>query len=104
MSFTTLKAIERCPLQWSLGHAAYPEIWSEPGYPERPYTAVVAGRVIHAALETLTNSLAHAGVTSAAHPDAVTVLKDLGGISGVLQREVQRSLDKLRYNPRAVNS
>ena len=104
MSFTTLRAIERCPLQWSLIRGTYSGLWEKAGYPERPYMATIAGRLVHSALEVLTQALTNAGVDSPLHPDAVRVLKSLGGITVVLEREFQKISEELRINPRAASS
>lgn len=104
MSFTTLRAIERCPLQWSLIRGTYSGLWEKAGYPDRPYVATIAGRLVHSALEILTRALANSGVDSPLHPDAVPVLKGLGGITVVLEREFQKISEELRINPRAASS
>lgn len=102
MSFTALRAIERCPLHWSLSHAVYPDLWQGAGYPERPYLATLIGRIVHGALETVVRALADAGINSPGHPDAVRVLHELGGITAVLERQLHRIADALRSNPRVA--
>ena len=57
MSYSTMRAIETCPLQRSLAHASYPEIWDRKGYPNRAYIGTVVGQVVHQALERITKAL-----------------------------------------------
>jgi hypothetical protein len=57
-SFSSLKAMERCPLQWQLAHSGYGEL---DGFPARPQSAAVEGEIVHAVLERLFRGLALAG-------------------------------------------
>jgi hypothetical protein len=104
MSFTALRAIERCPLQWSLSRASYTDLWPGFGYPERPYPATVIGRVVHGALEVITRELTKNGISSPSQPNAVRILKEMGGITAVLEQELQKVVDEVRKNPRVTDS
>jgi hypothetical protein len=80
----------------------YPSIWDRPGYPQRPGLPALVGNVMHSTLEAVLQALHEAQCTSVAHPQTVTVLRELGGYTVLLQREIDRELDRLRSNPRAI--
>ncbi len=101
MTVTTLAAIETCPRQWALRTASYPELWSGRGYPPRAHLATLSGSVVHLALESITKALIGAGCHSLLDPTAFQVLKDLGGITKVLDDSIERSLQHLGSSPRA---
>jgi hypothetical protein len=57
-SFSSLKAVERCPLQWQLARSRYGDL---DGFPARPSPAAAEGEIVHAALERLFRALALEG-------------------------------------------
>ncbi len=54
-SFSSLAAIESCPLQWQLVHARYENLAR---FPARPHPAAVQGDIVHRTLDLLFKSLA----------------------------------------------
>lgn len=105
MSFSTLRAIETCPLSWALSRSSYPAIRAEPGYPPRIRTKTLLGQVIHEALERIMKKVA-ASEPGQSEPGTglVAALKSLGGYSRVLEDAIDKLTPSLTVNPRAVNS
>lgn len=58
-SFSSLAAIEVCPLQWQLLNARYPGLAR---FPARPHPAAVEGDIVHQILDLLFKSLALVGL------------------------------------------
>jgi CRISPR/Cas system-associated exonuclease Cas4 (RecB family) len=65
-SFSSLVAIEGCPLQWQLIHSAYGDV---PQFPIRPHPAAVEGEIVHAVLDLLFKRLALAGLPPIGSPE-----------------------------------
>lgn len=101
-SFSSLAAVERCPRQWALEHAAYPEVWDGRGYPPRGDARRLAGRGVHAALDELTRALANAGLQNVRTPGAVEVLTAAGGLSAALARAVAQEVERAVASPRVA--
>src|SRR5215210_7028726 len=99
MSFSRLREIEMCPRRWSLNSASYPEIWSRRGYPPKVYLAPLAGQIIHAALEIITNALNRAGCVSVTDEHFVHVMRELGGYSKIIEEALKRIFINLQDNP-----
>jgi hypothetical protein len=104
MSVSTLLNIEACPRRWSLSLSEYPDIWDRTGYPPKPYLASLAGQVIHEALELITKSLDQAGCSSTYDPKFVTVLRNLGGFTRIVETKIEQLASSLSVNPRAQNT
>jgi hypothetical protein len=104
MSVSTLLNIEACPRRWSLSLSEYPDIWDRTGYPPKPYLATLAGQVIHEALELITKSLDQAGCSSTHDPQFVTVLRNLGGFTRIVETKIEQLASSLSVNPRAQNT
>jgi hypothetical protein len=102
MSFSALSALEACPRQYALRNAEYPELWKRPGYPARVNLGALAGTVVHASLEEINMALSKSPDDPAKPSDAVTVMRGLGGYSGVVARAIEGALETLRQNPRAA--
>ena len=100
MSFSDLRNIESCPRRWSLSSASYPDIWSGRGYPPKMYLATLSGQILHIALEMIVKSLNRAGCASIAGDSFVTVMRDLGGYTKIIDQAIARLLTKLSENPR----
>lgn len=83
-----------------LSRAKYPELWDRSGYPEVPSAAALFGDVVHDSLEVIVRALANHGCTSASGPEAIAVLKDLGGYSEVAKTMLAKRLTRLDDNPR----
>jgi hypothetical protein len=100
MSFSRLREIEACPRRWSLNSASYPEIWSRRGYPPKIYLAPLAGQIIHAALEIITNALNRAGCISVTDEHFVRVMRELGGYTKIIEETSKSICNNLQENPR----
>lgn len=83
-----------------LSRATYPDLWSHRGYPPRPSLSALIGDIVHGVVETLLRSFRTHGCTSLADPAVVTILKDLGGYTNLVERGIEDQLDKLADNPR----
>ena len=99
-SYSSLKAVETCPRRYVLGRARYPDLWEGSGYPEVPNPAALFGDIVHDSLEVIVAALAANGCTSASGPEAIAVLKELGGYSEVVRAMLARRLARLEGNPR----
>lgn len=71
-------------------------------YPPKLQLASLAGSVVHLALEIITKEITRAGVPSLDHPQAIQVLRDLGGYTRVVEECVDRILKRFADNPRAL--
>ena len=99
-SYSSLKAIETCPRRYVLSRARYPDLWNRSGYPEVPNPAALFGDVVHDSLEAIVGALASRGCRSASGPEAIAVLKELGGYSEIAKTMLASRLSKLEGNPR----
>jgi len=100
MSYTTLVAIEKCPLSWSLLRACYTDFPADRGYPEKVGLATIAGQAVHVALERIAGAVANAGCRSTTGADVVPVLREMGGLTKVLRDASEDVCAKLWVNPR----
>ena len=100
--FSALNDVEACPRRWALSNATYRGLWEGRGYPKRPSPAKLTGRVIHRSAESILRSLTSAGCTGLEDPTSTVVLRDLGGISGVVDLQLKAELHELSSNPRAA--
>ncbi|MCD1269754.1 hypothetical protein B5M43_013055 [Microbacterium sp. MEC084] len=99
-SYSSLKEVETCPRRYALVRATYPDLWDSHGYPSLPSTPALFGDVVHGALEVVVKALAEAGVESAHSIEATRVLRELGGLTSVVEEMVTRQLAPLESNPR----
>ncbi|MGN6782151.1 MAG: PD-(D/E)XK nuclease family protein [Marmoricola sp.] len=99
-SYSSLKAVETCPRRYVLSRATYTDLWDRTGYPEVPSTASLFGDVVHDSLEAIVRALAARGCTSASGPEAIGVLRELGGYSEVAKAMLAKRLARLDDNPR----
>lgn len=102
-SYSALKECATCPLRYSLVHASYPALWSGRGYPSPPSAPQLIGNVVHGALEVVLRALADAGVASPHSEDATRVLRELGGLTLVIEAEIAGQLAPLETNPRLTD-
>lgn len=100
MSFTALRAIEQCPLSWSLSRATYPHLWGERGYPGRAMIGTISGQILHLAMESISSSLVLSEGDSTVESRVVSVLISLGGLTAVLRKAADAVCSSLRTNPR----
>ena len=98
--FTFSQEAQRCPLSVTLQRSSYRQLWDGAGYPTRLNAAAVAGIAIHEAAETVLKELARAGVTSLMQPAAMTILKELGGFTRVLENALGDFWANQGNNPR----
>lgn len=103
VSFSTLTAIELCPLQWSLSRATYPDIWKRPGYPEKPTIAKLVGQILHGALEKVTLGLVRARTDLFESEDLGRVLRECGGITALLSEQITIVLQSYAHSPRLLS-
>ncbi|WJR32507.1 PD-(D/E)XK nuclease family protein [Mycobacteroides immunogenum] len=99
-SFSSLKEIEACPMRYMLSRAAYPGLGVENGYPRLPSVPALIGDIVHGALEAIVKALVEAGCHSLEAPAAFDVLKNLGGITTVVDGTIKEKLELLADNPR----
>ncbi|MFF5219509.1 PD-(D/E)XK nuclease family protein [Micromonospora sp. NPDC000442] len=98
-SYSSLTEVEACPRRWMLTRAQYPDLWSRSGYPMMPVIAVF-GDVVHSALEAILKALIAAGCESTRVAGAAQVLRELGGITAVVERALKDRLARMDENPR----
>lgn len=102
MTFSRLLSLERCPKQWSLLNSEYTELWNGYGFPQPLNTAAAKGIIVHNALQRIINALAEHGCRSMNDVDAVSVMRDLGGISAVVGMCRNDFLQRSTENPRVA--
>lgn len=101
-SYSSLKEIEACPRRYMLTRAQYPDLGYEKGYPQVPFIPALRGDIIHDSLELLVTELVAAGCQSLRSPQAVAVLKKLGGFSAVVEQAAGKKIQAIAENPRAT--
>lgn len=99
-TYSTLREVETCALRYSLTSASYPELWNGYGYPRAVHPSALFGDIVHDALERIIRALVAAGCTSASAPEAVSVLRALGGYSVVANEALEQRMATLDGNPR----
>jgi hypothetical protein len=100
MSFHVYREAQRCPLSVALKRSSYRQLWQGSGYPTRPNAAAVSGIVVHEAAEAVMKKFAQAGVTSLMQPAAMTILRELGGFTKVLDNALIEFFTDQGDNPR----
>ena len=103
MSISALGAIEKCPRQWALSRATYPQIWDRSGYPNYPYFGAIEGLVVHQSLETIVRGIIAEGCRSIEDPKVTSVLQRLGGFTSIIETSIENVLSSYKLNPRAHN-
>ena len=99
-SYSSLKEVGACPRRYALARASYPDLWDRRGYPLLPSTPALFGDVVHGALEVVVRALAEAGVESPQADEATVVLRNLGGLTAVVEEVADAQLTPLEHNPR----
>ncbi len=99
-SYSQFHELEQCPRRWALSRAMYPDVWGRGGYPPKVFPGTLVGSIVHNALEEIVPALARAGCTSMHDPRVVDVLRELGGIREVLNRQLHRVVQSVAENPR----
>jgi hypothetical protein len=100
ISFSTLSLIEACPRQWALRQARYPSIWDQEGYPPRINLAALSGKIVHDVVEKIIHALIGAGCGSVRDPGSFPVLKNLGGLSALVENSINHNFRRFSANPR----
>jgi hypothetical protein len=99
-SYSALEEVEVCSLRYSLGTASYPDLCSGYGYPTLPHPSALFGDVVHDGVEQIVRALVTAGCTTSNSPEAVIVLRRLGGYSAVLTAALEKRAWSFANNPR----
>jgi hypothetical protein len=102
-SYSTLKEVGECPRRFALTHARYPDLWDRPMYPTLPNPAALFGNVVHAALEVVVRAFVDAGVTSVNGVEGTDVLRELCGLTSIVEDATTKELAPLDDNPRLTN-
>lgn len=100
LSFSALLEIEKCPRQWVLARANYPEIWGYKGFPPHINLSSINGQAIHRALGTVIMAFSKHHCISVNDPKTISVLKQLGGYTNILQESLGNITENYRDNPR----
>jgi len=79
----------------------YPQIWEKRGYPEPLVQSTIIGRVIHRAVEIIVKEFHRRGCASFVDPQAIEVMRELGGFSRVIENNIDEILSQYANNPRA---
>lgn len=101
-SYSSLKELESCPRRWMLSRAAYPDVWNRNGYPAVPVVAADFGVIVHQTVERLAKAFKEAGIGSPKGADAVSLLRSMGGLKGVVGEAIEEHLATYDGNPRAT--
>ena len=102
MSFYRLRDIESCPRRAALRSASYSNVWDRPGYPAILRSSTLMGQVVHSSIRTVSAKLAESGCRSATDPEAVAVLRQLGGLSQIIRQAIQIAFEEQSDNPRGI--
>lgn len=102
MSFSALTELESCPRRWALSSADYKYLWDKNGYPHTIQPSMLEGKVVHLALEKITNALAKCRCPSLIDERAYLTLKNLGGYTAIIVDCLNNVLWPYETNPRAV--
>ena len=104
MSFSTLTELEACQRRWALMNAKYAGIWEHRGYPSPIVTPALDGIVVHRSLRRIVRALAKKGCGSLVDVGAVSVLRQLGGYTGVVKESIEEVLVPYVSNPRVAHT
>lgn len=99
-SYSSLREVQECPLRYALERASYPDLWRGKGYPPLPTAAALFGNVVHAALGSVVKALSAAGVASSQAVEATETLRNIGGLTAVVEGATTAQLAPLDDNPR----
>ena len=91
LSYSVVKEIEKCPLQWSLKRSRFPDIWDRSGYPRRITSALLVGNIVHNILEYLIKEFVSKGCTSITEQHEL--LSSLGGFDSLIKDYIEKELE-----------
>lgn len=100
MSLSLLAELESCPRKWGLESANYPEIWKRQGYPRAINIASLEGVIIHASLKAITDEVMRQTGSEDSQHAFISGLRNLGGYSNVIRKELNRIVRQFDENPR----
>lgn len=98
MSFSAWQRITTCPRQWALLNARYSHVGTATGYPEFTAFPALRGWVIHRVLSAITDALIDAGCGGIADAQAIVVLRNLGGFTSVIAKEIDVVMSRMADN------
>jgi RecB family exonuclease len=98
VSFSSLTALERCPLQWQLLRSAWPGFER---FPARRHPAAVEGDIVHDTLDRVFKGLALRGLPRLGTPEFRAVLRALD-VPGMVRRAVDDYHESLATHPRRL--
>lgn len=99
-SYSALKDVETCPRRYVLSRAGYPDLWDRSGYPRTPVIPAIKGDIVHGSLEIIVLAMVRARCPSTRSPEAVTVLRELGGYTAIARQVLETQLSRFDGNPR----
>lgn len=102
LSYSIFRDIEACQYCWALKSADYPDIWAKAGYPPRISVSQIKGQIVHMALNKTITQLAMSNCTSVKDASSVDVLKEMSGLSTIINKCTEVAVDQLKDNPRIV--
>jgi CRISPR/Cas system-associated exonuclease Cas4 (RecB family) len=103
MSFSLLGDLEACPKRWALKAASYPKLWEHRGYPGPLMQATIEGQLIHSSIELTIKEMTRMGCPNLNCSRAVSVLRELGGITAVIKKSLDQIFDSYQHNPRVAH-
>ena len=100
MSFSILVELEACPLGWSLTNAKYRDLGLNNGYPLLPSLPALEGITVHQSLSNIVYSLSLQKCNSVTSEELANVLRKMGGLTEVINNNLQKVLGQHIDNPR----
>ncbi|MFO0608857.1 MAG: PD-(D/E)XK nuclease family protein [Polyangiales bacterium] len=98
LSFSSLRAIERCPRQWQLRRSSWPGFER---LPTRPHAAAIEGQIVHEVLDLLFRELCFAGAPPTTSPAFRAVVARVD-VPGEIQRRIDATHALLAEHPRRL--
>ena len=96
-SYSSLSAIERCPLQWQLSNSKYSEDLDS--FPARPAPAAIEGQIVHSVLEKLFKALSLEGLPNLNTPEFRSCIGRVN-IKNAVNLLVEKHNKKIARHPR----
>ncbi|HAA56998.1 MAG TPA: hypothetical protein DCE42_19685 [Myxococcales bacterium] len=96
LSYSSLKVLERCPLQWQLERSRYGDFER---FPSKPSEATEVGTIVHEVLEVLFKALKEVGFPKRRSPAFREVLKTLKPLT-FIEKKLTHLQTTLQNHPR----
>ncbi len=96
VSFSSLRALERCPRQWQLQRSKWPGFER---FPTRPHAAALEGTIAHEVLDRVFREMAFEGLPPLESGAAREVLRRID-VMGAIQRRIDDANEALEHHPR----